>query len=79
MLFMYLNLKIKQMADNKNKQDSRDDSKIDSKDASEITYAAKQFNVTPEQVKQAIAKVGNSRARVKEYLSGKWIPFIQVV
>lgn len=59
------------MADDKHKQDGRDDSKIDSNDATEISYAAKQFNVTPEEIRQAIKKVGNSRLKVKDYLSGK--------
>lgn len=56
------------MSDNKNKQDGRDDSKIDSNDASEIQYAAKKFGVTPEEIKDAIAQVGNSRAAVEKYL-----------
>jgi hypothetical protein len=57
------------MSDDKNKQDGRDDSKIDSNDASELEYAAKQFGVTPQQIKDAIAKVGSSRAEVKKYLA----------
>lgn len=59
------------MTDNKNKQDGRDDSKIDSKDSSEVAYAAREFKVTPDEIRKAISKVGNSRAKVKEYLSGK--------
>ncbi|MET1054257.1 MAG: DUF3606 domain-containing protein [Pedobacter sp.] len=56
------------MSDNKDKQDGRDDSKIDSNDASEVQYAAEEFKVTPKQIKDAIAEVGNSRAAVKKYL-----------
>jgi hypothetical protein len=57
------------MADNKNTQDGRDDSKIDSNDSSEIQYAAEQFGVTPEQVREAIKAVGNGRENVKQYLA----------
>ncbi|MCD0489685.1 DUF3606 domain-containing protein [Pedobacter sp. MC2016-14] len=59
------------MADNKNKQDGRDDSKIDANDSSEVAYAAKEFGVTAAKIKEAIQAVGNSRAEVKKYLSGK--------
>jgi len=59
------------MADNKNKQDGRDDSKIDANDSSEVAYAAKEFGVTAAQIKEAIEEVGNSRAAVKKYLTGK--------
>jgi len=59
------------MADNKNKQDGRDDSKIDANDSSEVSYAAKEFGVTAAQIKEAIEEVGNSRAAVKKYLTGK--------
>ncbi|MBE9601959.1 DUF3606 domain-containing protein [Pedobacter sp. MC2016-24] len=59
------------MADNKTKQDGRDDSKIDANDSSEVAYAAKQFGVTSAEIKAAIEAVGNSRAAVKKHLGGK--------
>ena len=59
------------MADNKSKQDGRDDSKIDANDSSEVAYAAKEFGVTAAQIKEAVEAVGSSRAAVKDYLSGK--------
>lgn len=59
------------MSDNKNKQDGRDDSKIDSNDPNEVSYAAKQFGVTPARIKEVISIVGNSRKKVKEYLDGQ--------
>ena len=59
------------MADNKNKQDGRDDSKIDAQDASEVSYAAKEFGVSATEIKQAIEAVGNSRAAVKKHLTSK--------
>lgn len=57
------------MSDNKSKQDGRDDSKIDSQDASEVQYAAKEFGVSTDQIREAIKAVGSSRAAVKEYLN----------
>ena len=59
------------MADNKNKQDGRDDSKIDANDASEVAYAAKEFGVSATEIKKAIETVGNSRAAVKKHLTSK--------
>jgi hypothetical protein len=56
------------MSDNKNSQDGRDDSKIDGNDASEVEYAAEMFQVTPQEIRDAIAKVGNSRAAVQQHL-----------
>jgi hypothetical protein len=55
------------MSDDKKNQDGRDDSKIDSHDASEVEYAAKKLGVTPKQIRDAIAKVGNSRSAVEKY------------
>jgi hypothetical protein len=59
------------MADDKSKQDGRDDSKIDANDSSEVAYAAKQFGVSSSEVKNAIEAVGNSRSAVEKHLSGK--------
>lgn len=57
------------MSDDKTKQDGRDDSRIDSNNSSEVSYAAEQFGVSSQQVRDAIEAVGNSRDSVKEYLS----------
>lgn len=57
------------MADNKTKQDGRDDSRIDSNDPSELSYAAEQFGVSVQEVRDAIMAVGNSREKVKQYLA----------
>ena len=59
------------MADDKNKQDGRDDARVDQNDASEVAYAAKQFGVTSKEVKDAIAEVGPSRAKLKAYFENK--------
>lgn len=56
------------MADNKSKQDGRDDSKIDANDSSEVAYAAKEFGVTAAAIKEAIEAVGNSRDAVRKHL-----------
>lgn len=56
------------MADDKSKQDGRDDSKIDSNDANEVEYAAKQFGVSPSEIREAIKQVGSSREAVKKHL-----------
>jgi hypothetical protein len=57
------------MADDKSKQDGRDDSKIDAHDSNELAYAAKAFGVSVDEVKAAIKAVGNSRAAVEKHLS----------
>lgn len=59
------------MADDKNKQDGRDDSRIDANDSSEVSYAAKQFGVTTEEIRAAVKAVGSSRDAVKKYLADK--------
>jgi hypothetical protein len=59
------------MADNKSKQDGRDDSKIDVNDSSEVSYAAKQFGVTAAQIREAVDTVGTSRSEVEKHLSKK--------
>ena len=56
------------MSDDKMNQDGRDDSKIDSNDASEVQYAAEKLGVTPKEIKEAVDKVGSSRAAVEKYL-----------
>jgi hypothetical protein len=56
------------MSDDKGKQDGRDDSQIDIKDASEVQYAAKKLGVTPQQIRDAVANVGNSRAAAEKHL-----------
>jgi hypothetical protein len=57
------------MADNKTKQDGRDDSKVDPNDANEVSYAAKEFGVSSSAIKEAITQVGNSRSKLKAYFN----------
>jgi hypothetical protein len=56
------------MSDDKKNQDGRDDSKIDINDASEVAYAAEKLGVTPTEIRDAVAEVGNSRSAVEKYL-----------
>lgn len=56
------------MSDDKSKQGGQDDSRIDSHDSSEVEYAANKLGVTPQQIRDAIAKVGSSREAVEKYL-----------
>lgn len=56
------------MADDKKKKDYRDDSKIDGNDPNEVAYAARQCGCTSADIKRAIATVGNSRAKVYEWI-----------
>ncbi|MES2456452.1 MAG: DUF3606 domain-containing protein [Bacteroidota bacterium] len=59
------------MADDKTKQDGRDDAKIDINDASELEYASKSLGVTPNRVREAVEAVGPNREKVKQFLAGK--------
>jgi hypothetical protein len=59
------------MADDKTKRGKADRSKIAAGEKYEVAYAAKKAKTTPEAVKQAIKKVGNSRAKVEKALAKK--------
>ncbi|HEV7379506.1 MAG TPA: DUF3606 domain-containing protein [Dyadobacter sp.] len=59
------------MADDKNKQDERDRSKVSTSDDYEINYIVKKLGVTVEQVREAIANVGNHRDRIEGFLANK--------
>ncbi|MES3018733.1 MAG: DUF3606 domain-containing protein [Bacteroidota bacterium] len=56
------------MADNKNIQDGRDRAQVSGSEDYEVQYIAKTMGVSTDQVKEAIAAVGNSREKVQEYL-----------
>lgn len=59
------------MADNKTKQDGRDDSRIDANDANELAYEARKLGVEVADIKEAIAAVGNLRVDVERHLKRK--------
>lgn len=56
------------MGDIKETTDGRDRSKVSASDDYELIHVAGKFNVSVEEVKRAIQKVGNDRSKVEEYL-----------
>lgn len=58
------------MADNKDLRDGRDRQRVAGNEDYEVQYLAEKLNVSAEEVRRAIEKVGNSREKVEEYLRG---------
>lgn len=58
------------MADDKNMRDGRDRSRVSGSEDYELQHIADKLNVSTEEVRRAIEKVGNSREKVEEYLRG---------
>lgn len=58
------------MADDKNKRDGRDRSRVSGSEEYELQYLAEKLNVSIDEVRNAVKKVGNDRERVEEYLRG---------
>ncbi|RYF84586.1 MAG: DUF3606 domain-containing protein [Chitinophagaceae bacterium] len=58
------------MADNKNLRDGRDRERVAGNEEYEVSYLAEKLNVSAEEVRKAIEKVGNSREKLEEYLRG---------
>jgi hypothetical protein len=58
------------MADDKNLRDGRDRSRVAGMEDYEVQHLAEKMNVSPEEVRNAIEKVGNSREKLEEYLKG---------
>jgi len=56
------------MADDKNKQDGRDRSRVSGSEGYELAYLADKLGVTREEIESAIAAVGNDREKVEQYL-----------
>lgn len=56
------------MADNKDLRDGRDRSRVSSSEEYEVQYLAEKFNVSAQEVRDAIERVGNDRKQVEEYL-----------
>ena len=56
------------MADDKNMQDGRDRSLVSGSEEYELQHIAEKLNVSTDEVRRAIEKVGNSRERVEEFL-----------
>jgi hypothetical protein len=58
------------MADNKDLRDGRDRQRVAGNEEYEVQYLAEKLNVSAEEVREAIEKVGNSREKLEEYLRG---------
>ena len=56
------------MADDKNLRDGRDRQRVAGNEEYEVNYLAQKLNVSTEEIRKAIDKVGNSREKVEEYL-----------
>lgn len=56
------------MADDKSKQDSRDRSQVAGNEDYELSYVEEKLKVSREEVKAAIAAVGNDRDKVEKFL-----------
>ena len=56
------------MADNREKRNGRDRSRIAANEDYELRYIANKLGVTEKEVREAIAAVGNERQKVEEYL-----------
>jgi hypothetical protein len=59
------------MADDKNLQDGRDRSRVSGSEEYELQYLAEKLNVSTEEIRRAIEKVGNSREKIEEFLRGE--------
>jgi hypothetical protein len=58
------------MADDKNIRDGRDRSRVSGSEEYELQYLAEKLNVSTEEIRRAVEKVGNSREKIEEYLKG---------
>jgi hypothetical protein len=59
------------MPDNREDRGQRDRSRIDADEDYEMNYIVDKLGVTKEEVRNAIAQVGNNREKVEEFLRGK--------
>ncbi|WP_457419348.1 DUF3606 domain-containing protein [Roseateles sp. P5_E7] len=59
------------MPDNKSETGGQDRQRINVNEDYELRDWATRFGVTPEQLKQAVAEVGDRAAKVEQYLQGK--------
>ena len=56
------------MADDKNLRDGRDRSRVSGSEEYELKYLAEKLNISIEEVRKAVEKVGNNREKIEEYL-----------
>ncbi|HEX8313804.1 MAG TPA: DUF3606 domain-containing protein [Flavisolibacter sp.] len=58
------------MPDNKDLRDGRDRERVAGNEEYEVSYLAEKMNVSAEEVRKAIEKIGNNREQLEEYLRG---------
>ena len=58
------------MPDDPSKRGNPDRQRIDINDENEVRNWSKSLNVTPDQLKEAVRKIGTSAAAVRDYLRG---------
>jgi hypothetical protein len=56
------------MADDKNLKDDRDRSRVSGSEEYELQYLAEKLNVSTEEIRKAIEKVGNNRESIENFL-----------
>jgi DNA-binding protein H-NS len=56
------------MSDDKSQRNAPDNKRIDVNDPNEVRHWSKSLGVTPEQLKEAVARVGTSAEKVRESL-----------
>jgi hypothetical protein len=56
------------MSDDKSRRGSPDNKRIDIHDPNEVRHGSQSLGVTPEQLKEAVARVGTSAQKVRESL-----------
>ena len=59
------------MADDKNLRGHQDRSRVAGNEDYELSYLAEKLNTSAEEVKAAIAAVGNDREKIEQYLKEK--------
>jgi hypothetical protein len=69
--FSFLTPKTNYMSDNKDARDGRDRSRVSGQEDYEVQHLAEKFNVSAEEVRKAIAEVGNNREKLEAYLRSR--------
>lgn len=59
------------MADDPTKKGLQDRNRVNPNEEYEVRYIAEMLNVTPDEIREAIKKVGNNRNDITEYISSK--------
>jgi hypothetical protein len=68
LIWAFATAKEQHMSLEKHPRGSPDDQHINVEDIDELHHWARLLGTTPEQIKEAVARVGKSPARVREYL-----------